>query len=75
MRLSLDAPSIPDDDLGQALRGAISEQHDLCWDNFFKGRTSQHWKEAQQFHIQTFHTNTTNTKDKWAKGLISAIWR
>ena len=75
MGLSLDAPSIPDDNLGQALRAAISEQHDLCWDNFFKGRTSLRWKEAQQYHIQTFHASTPNTKDKWAKGLISAIWR
>eukprot|EP00957_Ditylum_brightwellii_P042307 3203656-Ditylum_brightwellii.AAC.1 len=75
MGLLLDAPPIPEDDLGRALRAAVSEQHDLCWDNFFKGWTSLRWKEAQQCHIQTFHGNTNNTKEKWARSLISAIWR
>eukprot|EP00957_Ditylum_brightwellii_P182738 13918672-Ditylum_brightwellii.AAC.1 len=75
MGLSLDVPPASADDLSRALRAAVAEQHNLHWDNFFKGRTSLRWEEAQQYHIQTFQTNTSNTKDKWARGLISAIWR
>eukprot|EP00957_Ditylum_brightwellii_P158057 12031628-Ditylum_brightwellii.AAC.1 len=67
MGTSHDAPQIPVDDLGSTLRAAAEEQQDLCWDNFFKGQTSLLWKEAQQYHIQTFHPNTSETKERWAK--------
>eukprot|EP00957_Ditylum_brightwellii_P129735 9896463-Ditylum_brightwellii.AAC.1 len=73
MGISQDEPPITVDNLGRTLRAAVDEQHDLCWDNFFKGCTSLHWKEAQQYHIQTFHSHTIKTKETWAKGLISAI--
>ena len=70
-----DAPQIPANDLGRTLSAAVEEQHNLCWDNFFKGCTSLLWKEAQQYHIQIFHPDTSITKEQWARGLISAIWR
>eukprot|EP00957_Ditylum_brightwellii_P138451 10553226-Ditylum_brightwellii.AAC.1 len=69
------APHIPSDDLGTILSKAVEQQDKLGWDNFAKGRVSNLWKEAQQIHISLFHPNASSTKNKWATGLISAIWR
>eukprot|EP00957_Ditylum_brightwellii_P056432 4277586-Ditylum_brightwellii.AAC.1 len=67
MGTSHDAPQIPADDLGSTLRAATEEQQDLCWDNFFECRTSLLWEDAQQYHIQIFYPNTSETKERWAK--------
>eukprot|EP00957_Ditylum_brightwellii_P081967 6233296-Ditylum_brightwellii.AAC.1 len=66
------APYIPSDNLGGILSAAVEQQHELGWDNFAKGCVSLLWKEAQQIHISLFNPNTSSTKNKWAKGLISA---
>eukprot|EP00957_Ditylum_brightwellii_P177341 13508565-Ditylum_brightwellii.AAC.1 len=48
---TISAPRIANNEIGEAICGAIEDQHCIGWDNFMKGRISIKWKISQQlFH-------------------------
>ena len=57
------------------IQQALDDQHAIGWLNFYRGRISTKWLEAQQEHDQQ-NTNSTRPHDstQWASKIITTMW-
>eukprot|EP00957_Ditylum_brightwellii_P194168 14786967-Ditylum_brightwellii.AAC.1 len=62
-------------ELGEVLTDAVTDQHELGWDNMVKERISQKWGLAQEEHIKIFDPKSVQHATKrWEKELIQLLW-
>jgi hypothetical protein len=71
---TLQAPRIPDDDVGEVIGDAVEDQQIIGWDNFMKGRMCIRWKMAQEMFKLALPTCNGYDRERWASTVITEIW-
>jgi hypothetical protein len=58
-----------------ALTTAFQSQHRIGWDQFFRGRIANDWKNAIGIYYHERHPGTAFTPDQWMRTTIDALWK
>ena len=72
--MSKDQAFRKNDKFSRAMHVVVQNQNDVGWCNLLKGRTSKHWKQAQEKHYRAMKKNKKFGGNTCGMQLILELW-